>query len=151
MDNESRPPAGEIRFQSTLDDVDWHAMKALLAADDFDNGRTPEELRRSFEASFASVIAYRDAQIVGTARVLSDGICNAYLVDVWTYTPYRGRGIASRMVRLLEEQLTGQHVALFTEHAEALYEKLGYREERTGMSRVIGTWLRKPAEINCAA
>ena len=32
------------------------------------------------------------------ARLLSDGVCNAYLVDVWTMSVYRRQGIASRMI-----------------------------------------------------
>ncbi len=52
--------------------------------------------------------------MVGTARVLSDGVCNAYLLDVWTQSTYRRRGIGSTMVEALSDTVPGQHVALFT-------------------------------------
>jgi hypothetical protein len=84
----------DIRFTTDLACVDWAALKFAVAADDFDNGRTPEQMRRSFEASFVSCIAYAGDAIVGTARALSDGVCNAYVVDVWTRSSHRRRGIA---------------------------------------------------------
>lgn len=117
-------------------------MKASLAADDFDNGRTPEQLRESFANSQRAVVAYDGGRIVGTARVLSDGVCNAYVVDVWTLSAYRGRGVARRMMGRLEEGLRGQHVYLFSDDAVELYKKLGYREQPTGLSKVVGEWLR---------
>jgi predicted GNAT family acetyltransferase len=116
-------------------------MKALVAEDDFDNGRTPEQLRESFENSRVAVVAYDGGEIVGTARALSDGVCNAYVVDVWTRAPYRKRGIARAMLATLESRLRGQHVYLFTEGAADLYRKLGFKEHPTGMSKVVGTWL----------
>src|SRR3954452_9930768 len=102
-----------ITFQTDLSDIDWEQLKSSLASDDFDNGRTPEQLRRSFESSTATVIACApDREIIGTARILSDGICNAYLIDVWTLRAFRCRGIARRMIELLIEPLRGQHVYL---------------------------------------
>jgi predicted GNAT family acetyltransferase len=135
----------EIIYKTSLDDVDWRQMKATLSEDNFDNGRTPEQLRRSFENSYAAVVAYDGGRIVGTARALSDGVCNAYVVDVWTLSPYRGRGIARAMMRALESRLEGQHVYLFSETAAGFYEGLGFREQPTGLSKVVGRWLRNDA------
>jgi predicted GNAT family acetyltransferase len=81
-------------------------------------------------------------KIVGKARVLSDGVCNAYIVDVWTYTPYRRRGIASQMMNLLMDKLEGQHVYLFTDDAVEFYKKLGFKEQDIGLGRVVGEWLK---------
>jgi predicted GNAT family acetyltransferase len=132
----------EILYQTDLRGVDWARMKALLSEDDFDNGRTPAQLRESFEQSRVAVVAYDGGEIVGTARALSDGVCNAYVVDVWTRTPYRRRGVARAMLATLEAGLRGQHVYLFTDDAADFYRKLGFREQPTGMSKVVGTWLR---------
>jgi predicted GNAT family acetyltransferase len=131
-----------IAYRLDLLDVDWHEIKARVAEDDFDNGRTAEQLQASFENSFATCLAYVDGQIIGKARVLSDGVCNAYIVDVWTYTPYRHQGIASQMMKLLMEKLEGQHVYLFTDDAIELYTKLGFEPHGIGLGRVVGEWLR---------
>jgi predicted GNAT family acetyltransferase len=130
-----------ITYRRALDGVDWTAMKAVLEADDFDNGRTPAQLETSFRNSFGTCIAYDGEQLVGTARVLSDGVCNAYVVDVWTLTDYRNRGIARTMLDVLLHDLHGQHVYLFTDDAEDFYRRIGFTERGTGFERVVGEWL----------
>jgi predicted GNAT family acetyltransferase len=130
-------------LRTDLTGVDWATVKEDLARDRFDNGRTPEELARSFAASAHVSIAWADGRVVGTARVLADGVCNAYLVDVWTAGTHRRRGIASAMVADLLGRVPGHHVALFTEHAESLYARLGFEVEEIGMSTVVGAWLNR--------
>ena len=131
----------EITYKTDLDNVDWVEMKATLRQDAFDNGRSSEQLKTSFENSYATCIAYVDNRIVGTARVLSDGVCNAYIVDVWTLSTYRRQGIATTMIQNLLSRLKGQHVYLFTDELPELYAKLGFVEQPIGMGQVIGTWL----------
>jgi predicted GNAT family acetyltransferase len=118
-------------------------MKATLARDDFDNGRTPEQLCESFANSAASIIAYApDGRIIGTVRALSDGVCNAYVVDVWTLTEFRKQGVATRMMQLLLDKFAGQHVYLFTDDAAPFYKKLGFAEQGIGLGHVVGQWLQ---------
>ncbi len=134
-----------VRLDGSLDGVDWVRAKADLAADDFDNGRSAEALRRSFEQSQHVVVARDDdnstGRVVGMARLLSDGVCNAYLLDVWTASAYRRRGIASSMVRTLMVQVPGQHVGLQTGDAQAFYLSLGFRPQPEFMSSLVGVWL----------
>jgi GNAT superfamily N-acetyltransferase len=75
------------------------------------------------------------------ARLLSDGVCNAYLLDVWTATPYRRQGVASAMIRRLLEQVPGQHVGLQTDDAQPLYDSLGFQPQPEFWSTVVGDWL----------
>ena len=67
-----------VRIDSSLDGIDWAPAQADLIADDFDNGRSPAALRRSFEQSQHVAIARDGDRVVGMARLLSDGVCNAY-------------------------------------------------------------------------
>jgi ribosomal protein S18 acetylase RimI-like enzyme len=134
-----------IRVDSSLDGIDWTQAKADLAADHFDNGRSPDALRRSFERSQHVAIARDGERVVGMARLLSDGVCNAYAVDVWTASTHRRRGIASRMMRVLIEAVPGQHVGLQTDDAQAFYESLGFRPQPEFWSAVSGTWLDNDA------
>ena len=132
-----------VEIRTDLDGVDWAQLKADLAADDFDNGRTPDELKRSFEASYALAMGWADGRCVANARLLADGVCNAYLIDVWTHSAYRRRGAASAAVNACLEKVPGHHVALFTDHAAALYRTLGFTEDTTGMTKVVGRWLNR--------
>jgi ribosomal protein S18 acetylase RimI-like enzyme len=130
-----------VRVDGSLDGIDWARAKADLAADDFDNGRSPDALRRSFERSQHVAIARDGDRVVGMARLLSDGVCNAYVVDVWTHSAYRRRGIATEMMRRLVEAVPGQHIGLQTDDAQALYRGLGFRPQPEFLSLVSGRWL----------
>jgi predicted GNAT family acetyltransferase len=130
-----------VTFHGDVDAVDWEQAKADLAADAFDNGRSPAALRRSFAQSQHVAFAADGDRCVSMARLLSDGVCNAYLIDVWTFTPYRRQGIASRLVQQLVDEVPGQHVALQTDNAADLYAGLGFRPDEGWMTRVAGTWL----------
>jgi ribosomal protein S18 acetylase RimI-like enzyme len=83
-----------IRFDDSFANLDWAQAKADLAADGFDNGRTPEALSRAFQQAQHVAFARDGERLVGMARLLSDGVSNAYLLDVWTASPYRRQGIA---------------------------------------------------------
>lgn len=134
-----------VRIDSSLEGVDWAQAKADLAGDDFDNGRSAAALRRSFEQSQQVAFARDGDRVVGMARLLSDGVCNAYLVDVWTMSSYRRQGIASALVRLLLETVPGQHVGLQTDDAQQFYDALGFRPQPEFLSTVVGQWLDNDA------
>ena len=135
---------GAIDVRDDLEGIDWEALDLALTADRFNNGRSPAELRRSFENSYATAVVGGGAAVVATGRLLADGVCNAWLVDVWTSSSQRRRGIGSAIVRRLLARVPGHHVALFTDERTDFYARLGFEEERTGMSIVAGTWLNRP-------
>ena len=130
-----------ITYKTDLDGVDWGEMKATLAQDDFDNGRTPAQLEASFTQSAHVCLAYADGRLIGTARALSDGVCNGYIVDVWTLSAYRRQGVASAMMRRLLDRMPGQHVYLFSDDAPEFYQKIGFVERPVGLEVVVGQWL----------
>lgn len=131
-----------VRYTLDCEGVDWGAMKRALVADNFDNGRTPAQLEASFRNSAVAVIAHLGDCIIGTARALSDGVCNAYVVDVWTDSAFRRQGIARAMFDLMLARLPGQHVFLWTDDAEEFYLRLGFQvRECVGMEKVVGEWL----------
>lgn len=137
-------PAGDlsgIEFSMDIAGVDWAALKAALVADDFDNLRTPEQYRRSHENSHAVVFARSEGRFVANGRILSDGVCNAYLVDIWTATPHRRKGIGREVVNRLLATVPGQHVGLFTDDRADFYATLGFTPQAGGLSRVVGEWL----------
>ena len=134
-----------IVVDEALDRVDWAEAKRRLAADDFDNGRSPAALRRSFEQSQHVALAWAGDELVGMARLLSDGVCNAYLVDVWTRSDHRRRGVGTRMMNHLMAKVPGQHIGLQTDDAEPFYESLGFGRQPEFLSRVVGAWLDNDA------
>ena len=134
-----------VTIDDSLHGIDWAAAKAALAADDFDNGRSPEALRRSFAQSQHVAIARDGDRVVGMARLLSDGVCNAYLVDVWTAASHRRQGIGSAMVRLLADRVPGQHIGLQTDDQQAFYARLGFQPQPEFLALIAGDWLDNDA------
>jgi ribosomal protein S18 acetylase RimI-like enzyme len=134
-----------VRIDSEVEGIDWAQAKADLAADSFDNGRSPAALEASFRQSQHVAFARDAERVVGMARLLSDGVCNAYLVDVWTMSAHRRQGIASAMVRLLVDRVPGQHVGLQTDDAQELYSSLGFSPQPEFWSIVSGRWLGNDA------
>lgn len=134
-----------VSIDCSLEGIDWAQLKADLLDDAFDNGRSSAALRRSFERSQHVAVARDRDRVVGVARLLSDGVCNAYLVDVWTLSAFRREGIASAMIRLLVGRVPGQHIGLQTDDAQALYASLGFAPQPEFMSTVAGEWLDNEA------
>ena len=130
---------------SDVDRVDWIEAKAKLGRDSFDNGRSAEALRQSFERSQHIAFAWLDSELVGMARMLSDQVCNAYLLDVWTQSTVRHRGVATMMVTYLAARVPGQHIGLQTSDAQGFYAQLGFRLQPEFMSCVVGGWLDNDA------
>jgi ribosomal protein S18 acetylase RimI-like enzyme len=130
-----------IVFSPNNDAIDWPALRTDLINDDFHNNRTTAELERSFRNSFVCTYALEDLRCIGTARALSDGVCNCYVVDVWTQSAFRHRGIASRLMQMIIDAVPGQHIYLQTDDAQGFYEKLGFQHQPDGMFRISGQWL----------
>lgn len=127
----------KIVFQADSSGVNWSALKDALTADNFDNGRDADDLHEAFLNSRHICLAYVRGKLIGTARLLSDGVGNAYLVDVWVLTKYRHLGIGSQMVTRLLNAVPGQHVYLQADDPR-LYARLGFRPQPQGMSIVAG-------------
>jgi ribosomal protein S18 acetylase RimI-like enzyme len=134
-----------VRIDNSLDGIDWVQAKADLTADAFDNGRSAEALALSFYQSQHVAFARDGDRVVGMARLLSDGVCNAYLVDVWTASAYRRQGIASSLVRFLLESVPGQHVGLMTDDTQQFYASLGFQPQPEFWSTIVGGWLDNDA------
>jgi ribosomal protein S18 acetylase RimI-like enzyme len=130
-----------ITYRSDLDGVDWHALRQDLIEDRFHNGRTTAQLEASFSNSQHVAVAFDTTRCIGTARALSDGIGNAYILDAWTKREYRRRGIASELATRLTSALQGQHVYLQTDDALDFWRAQGFEPQPHGLSLIVGTYL----------
>ena len=130
------------RIDSASSRVDWALVKKALAADDFDNGRSPAALRRSFEHSAHVAYAWSEEELVGLGRCLSDGVCNAYMVDIWTHSAHRRRGVGSALVGYLAARVPGQHIGLQSEEENlSFYAALGFVPQPSFLAKIEGEWL----------
>jgi len=101
--------------------------------------RTMEQTQKIVEScSCFGLYTLKDEQI-GYARLLTDHVAYAQLMDVIIFDPYKGRGLGKILVKYildLKEVREIKTVALRTRDAHGLYEPFGF--ERVGGS---DTWM----------
>lgn len=126
----------EIRYTDELPSPDTlFALYDCVGWNEFLN-LSKELLHQAMVQSWYVISAYDQNQLIGTGRIISDGLINAYLCGVVVHPNYRNQGIGSEMVRKLvtKSRNTNLHVQLFCiEENTPYYEKLGFEIFAMGM------------------
>jgi GNAT superfamily N-acetyltransferase len=103
-------------IQHFLKDIYWAA------------GRTMEEVQTTIDNSFCFGI-YLDGQQIGFARVITDYVVFAYLMDVFITEEHRGKGYSSVLIDAMMTEPKLQQVKIWrlaTSDAHFLYQKFGF-------------------------
>ena len=101
-----------------------------------DLAEDPVRLGRALRLSAEVATAWDGERAVGAARMLSDGVFKAYIVNVAVRPGYRGRGVGTRLVEMLVASNPDLHFHLRTRSRRySFYERLGFRRDETGMER----------------
>jgi GNAT superfamily N-acetyltransferase len=115
---ESSPTAEE--YLALFESTGWNQKFRLTA----------EELWDAVRQSWHLVVAYDHDRLVGTGRVISDGVFHAFIVDIIVLPEYQAKGLGtSIMERLLDRCRDGRirHVQLFcARDKEQFYSRLGF-------------------------
>jgi GNAT superfamily N-acetyltransferase len=92
--------------------------------------RTRADVERQVAGAWRVVGAYDDetGALVGFCRALSDGVCEAYLADVFVLAGHRGHGLGKALVAAMIDDGPGEHLrwTLFTGDAHGLYRQFGF-------------------------
>ena len=105
-------------IQHFLKDIYWAA------------GRTIEEVQTSIDHSFCFGI-YLDNKQIGFARVITDYVVFAYLMDVFIAEEHRGKGYSSVLIDSMMKEPQLQNIKIWrlaTTDAHFLYRKFGFNE-----------------------
>ncbi len=125
----------EVTLQLDCSGVDWNEVYETLKRVGMAHF-SPELHRKAFEASQATVFAYSENRLVGFARALSDGVCQAAIYDVAVVPEFQRHGIGARLMNALLSRFTHQNVILYAAPGkEDFYRKLDMRKLKTGMAR----------------
>lgn len=68
-------------------------------------GTPPELVDRIIKGSFLFVVAEEEGRAIGMARVLSDGVSDAYIQDFVVHPSYRGQGVGKEILRYIVRAL----------------------------------------------
>lgn len=108
--------------------VDVEVVHGYLTTSYWAEGRTRETVARLVAGATRVVAVYRDEDMVGFCRVLSDEATFAFLLDVFVLEEHRGEGLGVELVREAVE--LGPHADLpwhlATRDAHELYERFGF-------------------------
>ncbi len=121
---------GGFELDDDPERIDVDAVHAFISTESYWGlGRPREPVERAVSGSQRVLGLYREGELIGFARAISDGITLAYLADVYVLGPYRGRGLGLELVREIVENSFGEvRWMLNTADAQGLYEKLGFSE-----------------------
>jgi predicted N-acetyltransferase YhbS len=91
-------------------------------------GRSRDTIERLVRESTRVIGLYRGDDLVGFARVISDGSSMAWLGDVFVLTEHRGRGLGIELVREAVEHPAHRDVYWYlnTRDAHTLYARFGF-------------------------
>ena len=118
-------------IQNFLKDIYWAA------------GRTIEEVQICIDSSVCFGIYLNDVQI-GFARVITDYVVFAYLMDVFIAEEHRGNGYSSILIEAMMNEPVLKNIKIWrlaTSDAHFLYEKFGFTalaHPEKMMEKVIG-------------
>jgi predicted GNAT family acetyltransferase len=104
-------------IQNFLKDVFWTA------------GRTIEEVQTTIDASICFGI-YLDQKQIGFARVVTDYVVFAYVMDVFIDKTQRGKGYSTILINEMMNEPVLKKVKIWrlaTRDAHFLYKKFGFR------------------------
>lgn len=122
-----------IEIRTTTENIDWQAVSELLKSVHLSQ-LDAEAQRRVFENSGVVSFLYDENRLIGCGRALTDGIAQAAVYNIALAEEYRGRGLGRKLIESILEQVKGCVVILYT-HPQtiAMYEKFGFRRQKTGM------------------
>lgn len=128
-----------ITYKTTKEDINWQEVSEVLERSNLSK-HSAKEQKTIFTNSYAVVFVYDEDRIVGVARALSDGVCQAAVYNVALDEEYQGNGIGREMINRLLAQLKGQNVILYTHpQTVSMYEKFGFRRAKTAMELFSAT------------
>lgn len=122
---ETKLPAEQDLFL-LYEKLGWNAYLRLPA----------EALWLAMKQSYFAVYVYNDDALIGTGRVVSDGVTHAYACGLGVLPTYRGQGIGAAIMRKLQAYCMEHQVHMQFLCEEALvsyYQKLGFTAFAVGM------------------
>ena len=109
----------DVNFiQHFLKDIYWAA------------GRTIQEVQTSIDNSFCFGV-YLDDKQIGFARVITDYVVFAYLMDVFIIEEHRGKGYSTILIDTMMKEPQLQKIKIWrlaTKDAHFFYKKFGFSE-----------------------
>ena len=116
-------------ISSDKERVDIGALDAMLRQSYWAGDRTRKEIEQTVSNSICFSL-YKDDEQIGFARVLTDKVAYAIILDMIIREDFRGRGLGKWLMTCMFEhpEISPFRQVLWTSDADNFYRKLGFRE-----------------------
>lgn len=118
----------KINISDDKNKIDINLVHQFLTQSYWAKGRTIEEVKRSIDNSICFGI-YNEEKQIGFARIISDFVVVAYLLDVFIVEEHRGKGLSKLLLKKIFEDARFAGVKkwmLATADAHDLYKQFGF-------------------------
>ncbi len=119
-----------IEISTDKSKLQFDVIHQFLTKTYWAKGRTLEEVKTSIEHCFCFGFYIEDKQI-GFARIATDYVVFAYVMDVFILQEYRGKGYSKQLIKAINEESKLQNCKIWmlkTADAHKLYKQFGYTE-----------------------
>lgn len=132
-----------FRISSDRKDVDIDTLHEMLRRSYWAKDRTREEVAASVENSLCFSLL-KGADLIGFARVLTDKMAYAIILDMIILDAFRGQGLGQWLVRTMcdHPEVAPLRQLLWTGDAEGFYRKAGF-EEMSNLKFLARNWKMK--------
>jgi len=122
--------------------LDLPLIHSFLKNSYWAKGRTIEQVKKSIDNSFCFGL-YLNQKQIGFARVVTDKVVFAYLMDVFVTEEERGKGLSKLLLQEIFNHPELQSIKtwfLATKDAHGLYEQFGFKKVTD-----TNKWMKKDA------
>ena len=123
------PPEDFKQMQSLYESLGWNAINLTIG-----------ELEELCIRSWCTIYAFDGERLVGTGRVISDGVITGIICGLGVLPRYQRKSIGKEILTRLIQHCESNRVIpqlLCEEHLESYYESFGFKKFAIGMSRKI--------------
>ncbi|MFB4337416.1 MULTISPECIES: GNAT family N-acetyltransferase [Bacillus] len=114
---------------SLYESLGWNSLKL-----------TVNELERMCKQSWYAIYAFKEQQLIGMGRVISDGVITGVICGVGVLPKYQSSGIGKEIVKRLIQHCEQNKVIpqlMCVEKLQSYYESIGFEAFSIGMTKHI--------------
>lgn len=127
----------EFQISTDKDKLDIQKVHEEVTATYWGKGRSMEETMMTIKNSICFGLYNDKGEQMAYARIMTDGLVFAYIMDVVVFDPNKGKGLGKKLIRHILDRADVRNVntvALKTINAHHFYEDLGFK--RVGDSKM---------------
>jgi len=122
-----------LKYQDNCTNIVWEDVMLLLKKVGMSYS-TPQIHKTSFENSYSVLFVFDTDKLIGTGRIISDGVRQSAVYDIAVDPDYQGKKIGNEiMSRLMETTPSCNFILYASPGKEGFYKQIAFKKMKTGM------------------